>query len=282
MLVRDLKIAGTYWVEDGAAQMGAALAYYMLFSLAPLLFFALTLVGLIDGREGAREHLVARVRDFIDADSASFVRDVMDHARRPPANFGPAVVCIITLVYGALGVFTHVSTSLHRMWRLVPPPDKSIVHRVLKSYLLAFLMVLITCIFILMLLSTTTIMTLVLAQMDDGTPTHGWKWRLGNFLSATVLVAILFIFTFRFMSDGRVGYQHLWRGAVIASLLFTCGKMIIGAYLAYVKLGSAYGAAGSLVVFLSWVYYSSMIFFFGAELVRVRLERLALATSPRP
>jgi membrane protein len=134
-------------------------------------------------------------------------------------------------------------------------------------------MVLITIIFILLLLTSSTFLIVVLNWSGQQAGNEGWTWRIGEFLLSTLLVTVLFAFTFRFMSDGRVRYRQIWGGALVGAILFTAGKTLIGYYLGQVHLASAYGVAGSLVVFLTWVYYSSQIFFFGAEIVRVRLER---------
>jgi membrane protein len=272
MLFRTIRKAGVYWIEDDAAQMGAALAYYMLFSFAPLLIMAIAVAGLVYGEESAKGRVVELIGDFIDKDSAKAVQTMLENFSHPPATFIPAVIGIASLVYGSLGVFRQLRWSLHRMWRLTRPPSLGIVREMIKSYLLAFLMVLMTIIFILLLLTSTTFLTVVLhwsGQPDE----ESWPWILGEFLLSTLLVTILFAFTFRFMSDGRVLYRPIWAGAFVGALLFTAGKSLIGYYLGRVHLASAYGVAGSLVVFLTWVYYSSQIFFFGAEIVRVRLEK---------
>jgi membrane protein len=272
MLIKTLKKAGTYWVEDDAAQMGAALAYYMLFSFAPLLIMAIAVAGLVYGEDAARGRVVELIGDFIDADSAKAVQTMLENFRQPPANIIPAVIGIASLIYGSLGVFRQLRESLHRMWRLTPSPSQGIIREIVKSYLLAFLMALLTIIFILLLLTSSTFLTLVLKWSGQHATQGGWLWRGGEFLLSTLLVTLLFAFTFRFMSDGRVRYRLSWLGAVVGAFLFTAGKTLIGYYLGQVHLASAYGVAGSLVVFLTWVYYSSQIFFFGAEVVRVRLE----------
>lgn len=272
MLVRTLKKAGVFWLEDDAAQMGAALAYYMLFSLAPLLIMAIAVAGLVYGGDAAKGRVVELIGDFIDADSAKAVQTMLENFSHPPTTLIPAVIGIASLIYGSLGVFRQLRWSLHRMWRLTRPPSQGVIREMIKSYLLAFLMVLMTIIFILLLLTSSTFLTVVLNW--SGQPAdEGWTWFAGEFLLSTLLVTLLFAFTFRFMSDGRVRYRHIWGGAFVGALLFTAGKSLIGYYLGRVHLASAYGVAGSLVVFLTWVYYSAQIFFFGAEIVRVRLEK---------
>jgi membrane protein len=142
-----------------------------------------------------------------------------------------------------------------------------------KDYLLAFVMVTISCVFVLALLLASAMLTAVQHLWDAALPGPAWLWHGADFLLSTLLITLLFACTFRFMSDGPVRCRHVWSGALTSALLFTVGKLLIGWYLGFSQLGTAYGAAGSLVVFLAWVYYSAQIFFFGAELVRVELEK---------
>jgi membrane protein len=185
---------------------------------------------------------------------------------------GPAIVGIASLLFGALGVFTQLRASLHRIWKLETPPSQGIIRGVVKNYLLAFVMLQLTSIFVLLLLVLSTVLVTLEVWFRDYLPGIGWTWHAGDFAGSTLLVALLFTLTYRFMSDGTIPYQHLWRGALVAAMLFCFGKLLIGWYLGYSQLGSAYGAAGSLVVFLAWMYYSAQIFFFGAELIRVQRE----------
>ncbi len=273
MFFQRLKTAGNYWVEDQASQMGAALAYYTLFSLAPLLVIALALAGQAYGELLAREQVIEHVRDYMGADSAGAVATMLENFRHPPTSGTAAVVGIVSLLFGALGVFTQLRASLHRIWRLESPPEQGIVLGLVKTYLLAFVMVQLSCIFVMLLLVATTLLTSFQLWWRDHLPGEAWAWQAGDFLASTALITLLFAFTFRFMSDGRVPYRNVWRGAFVGAVLFCVGKLLIGWYLGYSRLGSAYGAAGSLVVFLAWVYYSAQIFFFGAEVVRTELKQ---------
>jgi membrane protein len=269
-LHRTLVRAAGFWIEDDASQMGAALAYYTLFSLAPLLIFAIALTGLVYGEGAARERVVQQVEDYLGKDSAQAVGLLIDHARRPAAGIWATSLGLVTLLFGALGVFKQLRSSLVRIWRL--PPEHRGFRELLQSHLVAFVMVLIISIFILLLLTAGT----VLAYMTDnwGEPIFGGRWfnRTADFLISSCMITLLTAFTFRFMSGGRVPYRFLWSGSIISAVLFSLGKLLIGYYLAYTSLASAYGAAGSVVVFLVWVYYSAQIFFYGAEIIRVKLQ----------
>jgi membrane protein len=273
MLFQRLKTAGAYWIEDQAAQMGAALAYYALFSLAPLLVIVITIAGQVYGAEATRERIVEWVRQAFSEDSAAAVQTLLENYRHLPEGVGPWLLGLGTIVFGAVGVFTQLQASLNRIWRIQPPPAQGIVAGVIKNHLLAFLMVLLSSVFVLLLLASSTVLTLLLQRGRELLPGEHWVWRLADFLVSWLLILLLFAFTYRFMSDGAIRYRHVWGGAVISAILFTAGKMIIGFYLAHSPVTSGFGAAGSLVALLIWVYYSAQIFLFGAEIIRVRLNQ---------
>jgi membrane protein len=272
MLVKGLKTAGVYWVEDQAAQMGAALAYYALFSFAPLLVIASAVAGRVYGSEASREQVVSWVRHSISAESADAVQSLLANYRELPDGFWPWLLSLASIVIGAVGLFTQLRAALNRIWRFPRPPTRGIVAGLVQDYLLALLMVLLTSVFVLLLLASSTILTLLL-QTEDRLPGENWVWRLADFLASSLLILLLFAFTYRFLSDGAVSYRHVLGGAFVSAVLFTVGKMALAFYLAHAHVLATFGPAGSLVVLLIWVYYSAQIFFFGAEVIRVRLNR---------
>jgi membrane protein len=271
-VLRTLKTAGVYWAEDQASLLGAALAYYTLFSLAPLLFIAIAVAGLVYGEAATRGQVVEQVRGLIGPESAAAVQMLLENVRHASPDPWTAAVGLASLWYGALGVFTNLHGSLGRIWRLKPRSQYFLLG-ILKNYLLAFLMVLVSCIFVLALLTASTVGTAVWEWWRLRLPWVAWAWPLTDLATSGTLFVLLFAFTYRFLSDGQVPYRHVWGGAAVSAVLFTLGKMGIGLYLSRSLLSSAYGAAGSVVVFLVWVYYSAQIFFFGAEVIRVRLGR---------
>lgn len=272
MLWKRLQTAATYWVEDQAAQMGAALAYYALFSLAPLLIIAITLVGQACGTEAARAEILHWVRESTSDEGAAAVQTLLDHQRHLPEGPGAWLLGIATLCFGAVSVFTHLRACLHRIWRLPRPTAQHVVVGFVRTYLFAILMVLLTCVFFLVLLVASTALTLLREENPAWLPADHLVW-LVDFVTSGLLLLVLFAFTYRFLSDGAVRYRYVWGGALVSAGLFTVGKMAVGFYLARSEVPAGFGAAGSLVVLLIWVYYSAQIFFFGAEVIRVRLER---------
>lgn len=275
MIVRRLLAAGRGWSEDQAAQMGAALAYYTLFSLTPLLVLVMAVVGAVIGEGPTRAQVIGQVRGFIDADSAVAVEAMLDNFRTTPAQAATSIVGLLSLCFGATGIFTSLRASLHRIWRL-PDAGDGVFTGLVKTYLTALLMIFVSCLFLLALIGVGTVTPIFYVWWATLLPDFPWTGPLLDFAVSTLLLTLLFAFTYRFLSDGRIAYRHLWSGALVSGALFTAGKMGIGLYLAYANLASAYGAAGSVVVFLAWVYYSAQIVFFGAEVIRFGLP------APKP
>ncbi len=270
MIVGRLRAAGTGWAEDQAAQMGAALAYYTLFSLAPLLMIAISVIGTLYGEAETRDRLVAQIREEVDPETAETVKGMLESLAGKHAKASASIVGVLSLVFGATGMFSSLRTSLHRIWRLKPREEGFFVG-LARTYLLSLVMVFVTCAFLIVLLLVSATMPILHPIWEAMLPGFGWSGPLLDFFVSVLLLTLLFLFTYRFMSDGRLRYTRLVSGAFTSAILFALGKMGIGYYLAFVNLASAFGAAGSLVVFLAWVYYSAQIVYFGAEVVRTGL-----------
>jgi membrane protein len=267
MIVGRLREAGKGFAEDQATQMGAALAYYTLFSLAPLLMIAISVIGVLYGEAQTRENLVAQLRQQVDEETADTVGAMLESLAGKHAKASLSIIGVLSLLFGATGMFSSLRSSLHRIWRL-KPREEGFVVAVLRTYLLGLVMVFMTCAFLIILLLVSAGMPMFTSKWEAIMPSIHLSAPALDFLVSILLLTLLFVFTYRFMSDGRLRYTQLFGGAFTSAVLFTVGKMGIGTYLAFVNLASAFGAAGSLVVFLAWVYYSAQIIFFGAEVVR--------------
>src|SRR6266851_3214910 len=229
---------------DNATQMGAALAYYALFSIAPLLVLAVMLAGFIFGEDVAEDRVREHLTELVGPESAREVAALM-HNKDQPVSAGLLAVLLI----GALGAFLHVRRCLCIIWRLEPPRGSGLLET-LFSYLLAVLMV--PCVGVLLLLSlAASIVLLVLINfMGDDIPGGAVLWQGLEAGSSFLLLSLFFAVVFRVMSARRIAWGYVAYGSLITALLFTAGKTLIGAYLAYTSTASAYGAAGSLVAFL--------------------------------
>jgi membrane protein len=269
-----LKTAAGQWSADHASEKGAALAYYTLFSIAPLLVIAITIAGLVFGEEAARGAVAAQLTDALGKDAAGAVQDLLAQVNEPGAGTFATVASIVTLLLGALGSFLHLRSALSRIWRLSPPGGGGILAIVL-DYAIAVLLVLLTGGLLLVSVIASAVLTYLGQRFEGHIPGGHLPWRILEFVVSVAFLTLVFAVIFRVCSANRIAWGLVWFGAALTSLLFTIGKTLIGLYLGSTGTASAYGAAGSLVLFLIWVYYSAQILFFGAELIQARRQQEA-------
>jgi membrane protein len=256
------------WQEDKVPMLAAALAYYTMFSIAPLLIIVIAIAGLAFGEDAVRGQLDDQIRGLVGTDGAEAIQGMIANAYQPKAGLIATVVSIVTLVLGASGVFAQLQEALNIIWE-VPPPDKGGVKTMVKQRAQSFAMILV--IGFLLLVSLVVSATLSTLGNFFGDLLPGWAliWQIVNFAVSFTVITILFGLIYRVLPDERVPWSDVWHGAIVTSLLFTIGKWLIGLYLGNSSVGSAYGAAGSLVVVLVWIYYSAQILLFGAEFTQV-------------
>ena len=260
------------WAANDDSRLGAALAYYTLFSIAPLLVIAIRIAGLFFGEDAARGRVVEQLKEFVGTEAAQAIQSLVENAAQSKAEGWTTVVTFGVLIIGSLSVFLHVRGALCMIWKLEPPHGSTILGFFL-NYLLALIMVLCTAVLLLLSLAVSVVMPIFQKWLEVNFPGNHFPWRLVEFLTSVLLLTLLFTALFRILSGQRIPWKYVLYGSVITALLFSVGKVVVGLYLAYSRTASAYGAAGSLVVFLIWVYYSSQILFFGAELVQARRTR---------
>jgi membrane protein len=270
--VRILLRSTRQFGADGASQMGAALAYYALFSTAPLLVLAVMLSSLIFGEQAARDRVRKHMTELVGSETAREVSTLMETAARPVGGRLAAALGGAALLLGALSVFLHFRRCLCVIWRLDSPGRKGAIET-LFNYLLAVIMVLVVGILLFLSLAASTALPLLVDFLGKDFPVGARYWQWLDAGVSFALLTLFFALVFRVMSARRIPWGHVLYGSVISAVLFTAGKTLIGLYLAYTSTASAYGAAGSLVVFLVWVYYSAQITFLGAELVQARRTR---------
>jgi len=262
-----LRAAAVAWNRDKAPRLGAAIAYYTVFSIAPLLVIAVSLSGLIFGHDAARGQIVDELRGLIGKDGAQAVENLLRHAREPAPGFLATLLGIGTLFIGASGVFGELQAALNIIWK-TPVSDHFNLWDLLKNRFRFFTMVL--GIGFLLLVSLLFSAALAAAGKMMGTIfTVTLFWKILNVAVSFFLITLLFAMIFKFLPQTKVSWHEVWPAAFLTSFLFTGGKSIIGWYLGNSALSSSYGAAGSFVVLLVWVYYSSQILLFGAELAKV-------------
>jgi membrane protein len=253
------------WIEDRASSMGAAIAFYTMFSLAPLLLIAIAIAGLIFGTDAARDAIVAQIGGLVGETGAEGVRSVLDAARDPEGGAIAAVLSMVTLVIGATTVFAELQSDLDVVWKVPPEKQSSGVWGLIRARLLSFGMVL----GIGFLLIVSLILNAALAALGAwwGTWFGDWEVTLQtvNFLVSFVVVTGLFAMIYKILPSVKIAWGDVWIGAAVTSLLFAIGKLLIGLYIGKSALASGFGAAGTFVVVIVWVYYSSLVFLLGAE-----------------
>jgi membrane protein len=269
---RILIRAGRQWIANQDSVLGAALAYYALFSIAPLLVISIRIASFFFEEEAARTEVIEQLSQLIGKEPAAFVQGLIDNATQPQTGFWATLVSIVVLVIGAVSAFLHVRSALCTIWKLEPPKGNTYL-AILLDYGLALLMVLITGGLLLLSLAGAMVVPIFRDKLKEQLPNVGIPWQLVEFGFSLLLLTLLFTAMFLVLSDRRISWRYVIYGALVTSFLFTIGKFALGMYLVYSSTASVYGSAGSLVVFLLWVYYSSQILFFGAEMVQARRTR---------
>jgi membrane protein len=245
--------------------MGAALAYYTLFSAAPLLIITIALAGLFYGQEAAQGEIVAQIQGLIGQEGAIVVQGLLKSASDPTRDIFAMVISIITLVIGATTVFTELQNDLDRIWRVPAPAKENNILNLLRSRLLSFGLVL-GLGFLLLASLVVSAAIAALGKWWSGI-FNGWEVLLHalEFCVSLASSALLFAMIYKIMPRARIAWRDVWIGAAVTALLFGSGKSLIGLYLGKAGVASGFGAAGSLVVLLVWVYFAAQIFLLGAE-----------------
>lgn len=270
-----LRLAGSQWNRHEAMRLSAALAFYSVLSIAPLVILTITLTGLIVGVSTAQQQVLTQVRSLLGAEGEHAVRTMIVHARNLNATSIASVLGIVALLFGASQVFAELHSALNRIWE-VDRSRTSGLMALLRERFLSFGLVLSIGLLLLVSLLLSAALAAVGKWAGSWLPLPEWMLHLVALLISLIGTSAVFALIFQYIPETRTRWRSVWIGAIATACVFALGKLLIGLYLGKVGLGSAYGAAGSLVVVVAWVYYSSLIFFFGAEFTH------ALARSRAP
>lgn len=263
-----LKESFKEWQEDEALQLGAALSYYTIFSLAPMLLVVIGIAGLAFGREAVQGQIVGQIQGLVGRDGAEAIQTMIANAGQHKGGLLATIIAFATILFGATGVFAQLQTSLNHIWDVKPRPDQGL-KGLLRARAAAFGMLLGIGFLLLVSLVVSTALAALDSYMVGLLPGAEVILRVLGFVVSFAVVTLLFAMIFRFLPDVKIQWRDVMFGATVTALLFTIGKFLIGLYLGNSSVASVYGAAGSLVVVLLWAYYSSQILFFGAELTQV-------------
>lgn len=272
------------WNSDKAPQLAAALAYYTVFSMAPLLIIIIAVAGLVFGQSAAENQIVSQIRGTVGEQSAVLIQDMIKSASRPAAGVLATIIGLITLLLGAAGVFGQLKAALNTIWNVPTaqgPGGLAGILYTLKQQFLSFTMVLGIGFLLLVSLVLSAAIAAVSNFVNNNVSIPPIVWEIINFIVSFGIITLLFAAIYKVLPDARIEWQDVWIGAALTSLLFTIGKMLLGLYLGRSSVASSYGAAGSLVVVLLWVYYSAQILFFGAEFTQVYANRFGSKISYR-
>jgi membrane protein len=275
-------LAETYaaWTRDRAMTLGAALAFYTTFSMAPLLIIVIAIFGVILGEATVQAEILRRVEDLIGPQGAEAVRMMITDAYRPGSGLVATIIGIAVILVGSTSAFVMLNQALNILWG-APPNPTAPIWNLIKERLLSFVMILTIGLLLVLSFTLSIVLSLVTGFFQDLLPLPPFLIQGADFLISLLLVTLLFAAVFKVLPDVKIAWADVWVGAAITAILFSLGKFLFGMYLARSSIRSAYGAASSLAIFLMWVYYSAQIFFIGAEITQVYANRYGSRVKPR-
>lgn len=270
------------WSEDKAPRLAAALSYYTVFSLAPLLVLVIAITGFIIGNDAEiRAQIIGQVEGLVGQQGAEAVAMLIERTSEPRTGTLATIIGVVTLLIGATGVFGQLQDALNTIWEVKPKEGRGI-WGVIKSRFLSFTMVLGTSFLLLVSLVISTGLSILNQYFTDLLGNFGILAQIINIVISIGVITFIFAMIFKYLPDVKIQWGDVWVGALATSILFTVGRTLLGIYLGNSATTSAYGAAGSLVVLLLWVYYSSQILFLGAEFTQVYARRHGSRIVPTP
>lgn len=274
-----LKETFAEWNTDKASRLAAALSYYTIFSLAPLLIIAIAIAGAVFGEEAARGQIVGQIQGLVGREGAQFIETAIESASQPKASRIASIISVVVLLFGASGLFAQLQDALNTIWEVQPKPDRGLVG-IIRDRFLSFTMVLGVGFLLLVSLVMSAALTAVVDFFGHLLPGIGFLLQLTNFILSFAVTTLLFGLIYKVLPDVKIAWGDVWIGAIITSLLFSLGRFLLGMYLGNSSFGSTYGAAGSVVVLLVWVNYAAQILFFGAEFTQVYARKFGSQIVP--
>lgn len=274
-----LKEACSAWLEDNAPSLGAALAFYTIFSLAPVLIVAIAVAGLAFGQRAAEGEVLRQIHILVGETGARAVQAIIQSANRPALGVIAATIGIVTVLVGASGAFVELQDALNRIWK-VSRTSENIWMGAIRKRFWSFGLVLCTGFLLMGSLVLSAALGAVGKLMEHLLPKPLFLLESIDFLLSFGAITLLLAMIFKFLPDTQIAWRDVWIGAAVASLLFTLGKVLIGLYLVRSTVASVYGAAAFLVILLVWIYYSAQILLLGAEVTQVYATKHGSRVEP--
>src|SRR5215813_12366706 len=276
-----LKLTFTEWTDDNAFELSAALAFYTIFSIAPVLLIAVGVASFFLAPDAATNQIVGEMEQMIGAQGANAVRQVIESSRGFGKGFWAVSVGLVTLIIGATTVFGELQSALNQIWDVKAKPDRGVIMSFILDRVRSFSIAIGVGFLLLVSLVISALISGLQKYMNAWLPGVPWVWHTANVVSSFLVIAVLFAMIYKFLPDVVISWKDVWIGSAVTAVLFTGGKYAIGIYLGRTATASAFGAAGSLVVLLFWVYYSALISFFGAEFTQVYARRYGPGIQPQ-
>jgi membrane protein len=274
-----VKQAASEWMDQDLPKIGAGLAYYTLFAIAPLFVIVLAIAGIWFGEEAARRELFCQVSGLVGSDGGEAIQALVSAANKPKTGAWATVVAVATLFMGATSVFVQLQDSLNSVWGVRRRPGRGLRNFV-KDRLLSFAIIVGIGFLLLVSLVLSAGLSALGKFMSGMLPAQETIWQAINFVISFGVITLLFAMIFKVLPDVKIAWRDVWIGSVITALLFNLGKFLLGLYLGRSGVASAYGAAGSLIIVLLWVYYSAQILFFGAKFTQIYADKFGSRFQP--
>lgn len=276
-----LGAAGKNWLQSQAFIYAAALAFFTVFSIAPVMIIAVTVVGLVLGEQAAEGKIMAQLEDTIGPEAAEVVETAVINSQIDQSGVLPTIIGIAAILIGASTVFAQMQQSLNRIWEVAARPTRNSMLIFIRARVLSLTIVLAIGFILLVSLLLSVALRTVMVYAEQWLPMPGFVLIGFELVLSLTVVTLLFAAMFRILPDVILSWKDVMLGALLTAILFTLGRSLIAMYLANTATASTYGAAGSLVLLLLWVNYSSLILLFGAAFTRAHLEARGLPVRPR-
>ncbi|NMF65158.1 YihY/virulence factor BrkB family protein [Brasilonema octagenarum UFV-E1] len=267
------------WSKDKASRLAAALSYYTIFSIAPLLIIVIAIVGAVFGEAAAQDAIRQQLEGLVGRDGAGVIQEAIKNANQPRAGIIASIISVIVLLFGATGLFTELQDALNTIWEVQPKPGR-VMKNIVRQRVTSFAMVLVIGFLLLVSLVISGVLVGLVGYFRNVLPGVDFIWQFVNFLLGFVITTLLFGLIFKVLPDVKITWNDVLIGAALTSFLFSIGRYVLGQYLGNGSFGSAYGAAGSVVVILAWVNYAAQILFFGAEFTQVYARKYGSRIVP--
>jgi membrane protein len=277
---RLLKDTGSEWADDNAARLGAALSYYTIFAIPPLFVIVIFIASLWFDENAVRTELFGQVGGLVGQKGADAIQSALSASEPHKKGLVASLLAVVTLLITSTGLFIELQSALNRIWEVEAKPGQGI-WGFIKNRLLSFAMIIGIGFLLLVSLVLSAALSAVSKYFSALVPGLDVLWTIVNLVVSFGVITVLFAMVFKVLPDVRIAWRDVWIGAALTALLFTAGKFLLGLYLGKNSAVSAYGAAGSVVLILLWVYYSAQILFFGAEFTQVYANQFGTHLEPK-